>query len=119
MEVADVMMIEEREVIFFTQGGDYVAPLLADEEGGEGGGSSSGLPAVVGAYRVRDHFVDDCCNDGIKFITRRQRRQRQGASDAIASGRATGRQLNGDGSVGTWCRWGGVYLRFGSESEGV
>lgn len=56
MEVADVMMIEEREVIFFTQGGDYVAPLLADGEGGEGGGSASGLPAVVGAYRVRGHW---------------------------------------------------------------
>lgn len=52
MEVADVMMIEDREVIFFTQGGDYVAPLLADGDGGNGGGSSSGLPAVVGAYRV-------------------------------------------------------------------
>lgn len=52
MEVADVMMIEDREVIFFTQGGDYVAPLLSDGAGGEGGGSSSGLPAVVGAYKV-------------------------------------------------------------------
>lgn len=52
MEVADVMMIEDREVIFFTQGGDYVAPLLSDGADGEGGGSSSGLPAVVGAYKV-------------------------------------------------------------------
>lgn len=46
------MMIEDREVIFFTQGGDYVAPLLSDGADGEGGGSSSGLPAVVGAYKV-------------------------------------------------------------------
>lgn len=52
MEVADVMMIEDREVIFFTQGGDYVAPLLF-ERGTDGSGSSSGLPAVVGAYKVR------------------------------------------------------------------
>lgn len=52
MEVADVMMIEDREVIFFTQGGDYVAPLLGDGDGEDGGGSSSGLPAVVGAYKV-------------------------------------------------------------------
>eukprot|EP00903_Cladosiphon_okamuranus_P011393 g10736.t1 len=54
MEVADVMMIEDREVIFFTQGGDYVAPLLSDGADGEGGGSSSGLPAVVGAYKVNE-----------------------------------------------------------------
>ena len=47
-----MMMIEDREVIFFTQGGDYVAPLLSDGADGEGGGSSSGLPAVVGAYKV-------------------------------------------------------------------
>lgn len=53
MEVADVMMIEDREVIFFTQGGDYVAPQLAEGGGaGEGIGSSSGLPTVVGAYKV-------------------------------------------------------------------
>lgn len=52
MEVADVMMIEDREVIFFTQGGDYVAPLLADGDDADGGGSASGLPAVVGAYKV-------------------------------------------------------------------
>lgn len=52
MEVADVMMIEEREVIFFTQGGDYVAPLLMEGDGVDGSGSSSGLPAVVGAYKV-------------------------------------------------------------------
>lgn len=58
MEVADVMMIEDREVIFFTQGVDYVAPLLADGEGGDGGGSSFGLPAVVGAYRVRAHWME-------------------------------------------------------------
>ncbi|CAM9147937.1 unnamed protein product, partial [Hapterophycus canaliculatus] len=55
MEVADVMMIEDREVIFFTQGGDYVAPQLTERNGGgEGGGSSSGLPAVVGAYKVNE-----------------------------------------------------------------
>lgn len=52
MEVADVMMIEDREVIFFTQGGDYVAPLLGAGDGEDGGGSPSGLPAVVGAYKV-------------------------------------------------------------------
>lgn len=51
MEVADVMMIEDREVIFFTQGSDYVAPLLG-EGAADGSGSSSGLPAVVGAYKV-------------------------------------------------------------------
>ncbi|CBN75286.1 Serine/threonine protein kinase [Ectocarpus siliculosus] len=54
MEVADVMMIEDREVIFFTQGGDYVAPLLADGDDADGGGSTSGLPAVVGAYKVNE-----------------------------------------------------------------
>lgn len=51
MEVGDVMMIEDEEVIFFTQGGDYVAPRSVD--GGVcNNGSPSGLPAVVGAYKV-------------------------------------------------------------------
>lgn len=51
MEVADVMMLEEKEVIFFTQGGDYVAPRLTEEVGPDG--ASSGLPGIVGAYKVR------------------------------------------------------------------
>lgn len=50
MEVADVMMIDEGEVIFFTQGDDYVDVPLADGVGGDA--SSSGIPAVVGAYKV-------------------------------------------------------------------
>lgn len=56
------MMIEDREVIFFTQGGDYVAPLLF-EGGADGGGSSSGLPAVVGAYKVRNADAINAHND--------------------------------------------------------
>lgn len=52
MEVADVMMIEDQEVIFFTQGGDYVVPTLMDGGGGDDSASSSDLPAVVGAYKV-------------------------------------------------------------------
>lgn len=60
MEVEDVMMIEDREVIFFTQGADYVAPQLAEGDGGgEGGGSSSGLPTVVGAYKVISQAIWD------------------------------------------------------------
>lgn len=56
MEIADVMMIEEREVIFVTQGDDYVDAPLADGVGGDA--SSSGIPAVVGAYKV---FLDTLC----------------------------------------------------------
>ncbi|CAM9367922.1 unnamed protein product, partial [Discosporangium mesarthrocarpum] len=53
MEIADVMMIEDKDIIFVTQGGDFVPPTLVDEDG-EGGSPvySSGLPAVVSGYKV-------------------------------------------------------------------
>lgn len=56
MEVADVMMIEEQEVIFFTQGADYVA--APETEGVGSDASSSGLPAIVGAYKVWYSAID-------------------------------------------------------------
>lgn len=63
-----MMMIEDREVIFFTQGDDYVAPLLF-EGGADGSGSSSGLPAVVGAYKVRN-VVLYCNAQGKLYLVR-------------------------------------------------
>lgn len=53
MEIADVMMIEDQEVIFFTHGADYVAPSLREEGGAKDNWSSSRLPGVVGAYKVQ------------------------------------------------------------------
>lgn len=63
MEVADVMMIEEKEVIFFTQGGEYMASHLAERGGAAAGpeaASSSGVPSVVGAYKVHTVLHSAC-----------------------------------------------------------
>lgn len=66
MEIADVMMIEEKEVIFFTQGSDYVAPPLMESGGVEA--TTLGLPAIVGAYKVRSVIFRMLKHDDFWFL---------------------------------------------------
>ncbi|CAM9168878.1 unnamed protein product, partial [Phaeothamnion confervicola] len=80
MEITDLMMLEDDAIAFVSGGSDFVPPELDDADGAEGGGGgattgspngggggsggtssggwsgspSSGLPAVVGGYRVKD-----------------------------------------------------------------
>ena len=57
MEVADVMMIEDQEAIFFTHGADYIAPSSYERGRVEGRKSNSNLPAIVGAYKVKEKYA--------------------------------------------------------------
>jgi serine/threonine protein kinase len=61
VEINDSMMIEDDDILFFSDGEDFISPLddVEDEnaEGGETkdeGGGSSNLPSSIGGYKVSD-----------------------------------------------------------------
>lgn len=52
MEVLDIMMLADDVMLFLSCGEDFESPLLAEDSSSVTGEKTSGLPAIVGGYKV-------------------------------------------------------------------